>query len=83
MIIGPDLFEKHGPAMPIETHIVARASTNSQRLTTKQHQMGSLLHVRAKNPSGALVPCTLSAVDESGRNKCSITKTKKRKHTSR
>ena len=67
--------------MPIETHIVVRASTKSPRITRKQHEKGSFLHVRAKNPSAlTLVPCPLSAVDESGRHKYSITKTKKQAH---
>jgi len=55
----------------MKAHAVAPASTDSQGLMTKQHQKGSLVCVRAQNPSGlALVPCALSAVAESGRKPC-------------
>ena len=58
--------------MPMKPHVVAPVSTNSQRpTTTKQHEKGSFVCMRAQNPSGlALVLCAFSAVEESGRKKC-------------
>ena len=55
-VFGNCPFQKHGPAMLTKALVVAPAATNSERLTTKQHET-SLVCVRAQSPTGlALVP---------------------------
>ena len=62
---------KHGPAVPLKTHVAAPGPTNTERLKTTSARDGFVSMCACMEPVGlALVAGALSAFDRSARLRC-------------